>query len=321
MSVLQKIGTIVKSLLGKPNSVDLDKTEIINNIETILMTAVSLKDALNKQGVTDSLAMLHQSGVKYLEADVKHLQSIYNVYFQKLPSKWQQAERDVVFSAYRAAVGVLETNLTLLRENFGTVFNGVDSSEITLSEMRVTTVAALGWLENVETYFNWMVYFIGNVVSNGERVPPYQMIWIQDHVVQIADYTKELLLQSRNETVLTMLEDSRKKGSDLHVEVDGKTIDTYASDSHYSPEMLQAMHGFRMPSRIVGTIINNHRIKRWENMKAKREWLASKVGYLTLQANGLDPESPEAIRLKNITTKYAELVAQLDKQLLADSDG
>src|SRR6202012_5194831 len=109
-------GAAIQALLGRSEAAAVDKTELLTTIETLLQTANSVKDALQQPTMIKALSTLRQVGVKDIDADLKRLQKIYQVYFHTLPAKWQQAERDRVFATIVTATGEIETDLTLLRE-------------------------------------------------------------------------------------------------------------------------------------------------------------------------------------------------------------
>jgi hypothetical protein len=322
MSILQKLGTAIKMRFGQSKEPTLDKTELLNRIEALLQTATVVKETLNKSEVAEMLAILHQTGVKTLSSDIVQLQKIYRGYFEELSPRNQQAERDRVFSTAALAVDEIDRDLIKLREHFAELFDGVDQAEIAVGAMTVTMAAVIGWLNQVDQYFSWLTYFIGNLGTTS-RVPPYQLQYVEQHLAAFVAMTDRLVDRPTSQSILTMLETVRRSGADVRLETDGHTVDSYAADSHYSQAFLQTLNGFtiRNPIMMIGSQINVRRQIAYDRDKAQREWLASRVGFLTLKAHGLDPESPEAKKLQAVIERYAELVAKYDHQLGVRGDG
>ncbi len=317
MSVLQRIGNMFKTQSSTNDKSVLDKIELLNQIDTLSKLAASVLDALQKPGVIKSLIKVQTTGVQNQSDSLKQLQAIYKTYFQKLSAHYQQAERNTVFSVMVDAIEQIIVVLHQLTVQFDTLFDGIEDSSIKLTDITISMAAIVGWLNLVNNYFSWIIYFVCNLNST-ERMPPYQMIFLTNNVDMISTYTVFMANRiSPSTNFLSMLENIRKEGIDLHLTTNGQTIDAYASDKEYTSEILDSLDafGFRNPVIIIGNHINQFRLWWIDSNKAKREWLASRVGYLTLQAQGLDPNSPEAIRLQNIIRRYGDMVASYDKKL------
>lgn len=316
MSIFQKLGNIVKALVGTNNSATVDKLEVLNNIESLLQMSHSVLTTLTDSNVITLLQTVQDRGLKNIPPATKTMQAIYQKYFQNLSAKDQHAERLTVFSTIVLATTMIEKELTALRDNFSVMFGGVETAELRVDSLTITSAAALGWLANLNTYFSWITYFIGNIGSN-TTTPPYQLILLDKQVEAIARYTSMVAAKPNDVTIVSLAEAIRKSGADLPLIVDGSTIDNYASEQHYASEITTALNGFtiRNPALLVGNWVNVYRERTYTREKLQRDWLASRIGYLTLLAQNADPESAEFKRLTKITQNYAEMIAQLDKKL------
>lgn len=323
MAVFEKLGRMIKTLLGESKTAAVDKPEILVTIETLQKNTAALKDALGRPAVTSALSVLHLKGVKNLSPDVVGMQKIYQVYFQDMPAMLQQREREMVFSASLLAIDRIDLDLTLIRENFSTLFGGVDTAELQVEDLTISTAAVLGWMGHLDAYLSWFLYFIGSLDASGQRVPPYQIKFLQAHVAAVARTTSTIATRPVSSTLLSAIAAIKKDGSDLPLITDGTTLEEYADDRLYPAAINEAVSGFwhLSPTLIVGNQINVLRQSAYDRNKARRDWLASKIGYLTLRAQGLDANDPEAKRLAQIVQRYAELVAGYDRKLGVGQDG
>lgn len=316
MNVLRKLGDTLRKTLthnasgsSDMGAAKISKVEIPRYLDAIQddLTAVS---ALFHTGlVGKALTQVCDEKVG------KDLKKVLDLFTNGLPSRYQSEERHNPLSLVPKVIAIYQEDINALRKNFDAVFGPATTAELALSDMRMSTAYAFGYMETIVSFIKWVLFIVDRAGPSVATRPPYQMIWLQNQTPSIAASVTNVLM--RHGTVVDEINRIKKSGNDvLVVSEDGETVDGYANDSDFTPDQLRALSGFiRSPSMMIGAWLASRRAERYKNLVYMRDWIAARTSILTMDLTKHDENSPEYQRLAKIIANYQVEQSRYDRDI------
>lgn len=245
----------------------------------------------------------------------KDVKAVLEMFTKGLPARFQSAERRDPLSAVPKAIAAFQADINDLRKNFDAVFGPSTEAELALSNMRMSTAYAFGYLEGIVNFTKWVLFIVDRAGPAVATRPPYQMVWLKNQTPAIAAEVANVL--TRHGTVVGSITRIKKSGNDVMVvSEDGEAVDAYSSDSDFTPVELQALSGFiRSPAMMIGAWLASRRAERYKNLVYMRDWIAARTSILTMDLTQHAEGSPEYQRLAKIIANYQVEQSRFDRDI------
>ncbi len=317
-NTLKSVGQLVSKAKG--GTAVIDKIDVLNSVEELIDTLHALRDAMMDSRVQTKLRDIARNP-KPATAYDKMVKDAYEIYFKALPSSVQMVERRDAFGSLLSAINTGLDDLSQIKESYPDLFGGTQSSDMQATDLKMSAVVTLGYLESLMDLTSWTVYLLNTSLSSVDpaspQVPPYQTTLLKTDADAVAQTVAEIFNRMGNETFLSAIESLRRRGRDVYIETDGHTIDQYADDRDYNTvELNRAQRFMRSGALMIGQAYIQYRQSRYEKLKTMRGWLATKVGLLNLQLSGhADKNSAEYHRLEKVVQNYSNQMSLYDKKI------
>lgn len=315
MSTLSLLGAAVSKLTGlsKDSSEGIRKDEIVPYLDMVGDFAESMKTAASDKNVSKAVSEM-LSSTKLPDPGANIVKSAYLVYLKSLNTQLNTAEKASPLGSVVTVCGKITADVTMIRRKFAELFNGTDHADIPLDQLKVTATVALGYLEIASEYLRFATVVIGAV--SGISIPTYRANSAMELAAPCARFANSLYVRPLSRTVIDDIEAMRRKGTDVYVVTDGKSVDEYASDSEYSPTDLANVNGFiRSPFLAIGQWFGSWRQNRYEKLKAEKEWMLNNVILIRSRMARMDPGSPEYERQEKIAQNYSDMISAADRKI------
>lgn len=249
----------------------------------------------------------------------RRLAELYErVYAPQLTGRFAVLERRRRFAAIEEAVTLMLADHALVRQHFQALFaqNGAYLSE---QDIKISHAIVLGYLEACRVALDWIVFLIQNVaLPDTVRPLKYQLDFLEHHAEFTGVFADELGARRFGATILTQVEDLKRRGVDVYLVAGGQVVSAYASDSDYTRGDRLALSRWLSVRNWIVAFADGFLVlqrNRYERNKELAETLKQKVALLTLQLQNVDPKSPDYQKQLQVITNYQAIIAQLDKRI------
>lgn len=298
----------------------IDKIDVLNYAEELDDTITQLITTLSQPDISQTLDDIVNTRAK--DEVTQAIVQTHNLVFHDLPSRTQSDERHHAFGCLVPVLEILQKDLDAIRSNFPKLFGVDQTTELKLSDIKVSTMIVVGYLEVVVRFVSWCVYLVTAVTESsdkesGFRMPPYQLKALVETAHLQSQLMNDVLSRPVGTTILSEIEQIRERGGDVYIQTQGEGLDAYAHERDYKAAELNYIGGFMYNLvSFVGNKLITYRRERYEQLKAMREFMATKVSLLHLQMSRMDNhQSQEYKKLEKIAANYANLIAQHDKKI------
>lgn len=305
-NILEGIGSAIKGLLSKKENCSFDKNQLLNIIDSTLVT---VEAALIPLAVDFDKIFKHDK-----KEDIAEFEAAHRAYLSGL----HMHER-VYFDLLKQAIPLFKIDLEQLRERFSEVFTeGTDPSEIKLDQLKASHAAIIGYIRSVDIVCNWFCFMVSLIPTEvGQHAPQYRLIFVKERAQQVGETVAYVMGRKKGRLLIDDVKQLGTDGRDVFLTSNGMTIDEYAHDTDYSKSIRGFMGTFKTYNPLYWVTDKYMTFWRWcyDDNKALREWMLAKVAMLTLKQQGVDSTDPEYERLAKIIQNYSNLIAQYDKKI------
>ena len=247
------------------------------------------------------------------------LRQLYVSYVSNLKGVAQQQEHSGLLRSISLSAKLLLADHEGMRANFDALFkDGTDEGEISLEQMKLSHAAIFGFINLSSLLADWFCFFVGQLEgAPGEsmRVPAYRIGVIRDSGKTVAEFVTDVLQRGPSRGIVSLVQTVRSAG-DVAIYTNAATLDSYANINDY-PGVKKFMGSFSafQPILWVREKIGSFARAKYKRNLAMREWVQAKLVILQMDADRMDPNSPEYQRQKQILQRYSDELARLDAQI------
>lgn len=314
MDIFRSISTKISDIFKKNTKPDpINKNDILDLIDNNLITlrlVVSIYE-------TDS-ALFDYIGREVLKSGGVHvgLKAQYDLYLKSLSNTGKQKEATKFLSSVYAAAKLVLADHEVMRSNFDGLFkDGTDEGEIAIDQLKLSHAAVFGFINLSSLLADWFCFFMGQFDGQPKeslRVPAYRMNVVKDSGGTVANFVSDVLLRGPTRNIIYLIQNVRTTG-DVSIYNDAATLDSYANINDY-PGIKGFMNPFAVfqPILYVREKLGMRARSRYKRNIAMRDWVQAKLVILQMDANNMDPNSPEYLRQRQIVQRYSDELAKLD---------
>jgi hypothetical protein len=241
----------------------------------------------------------------------------YKAFVKSAPRYIQQLEAKTPMSGVLESFRHLRYEVQAIEDKFVELFSRGDKT-VDIEDLRVSSLMMFGFLNAVDAYIEW-VGMIGELL-NGNFKTPYYAKLAESMATQHVPLLRNTEHSSQTYSVIeAYILDMRKRGVDLQIKSDDTWFSTLVDDAEFTPAELdmlkpQVMGFFGVVGPIVHLLERKY-LKRQQRLKDQMELMEARIVLVTRKLEGLDPESPEYIRLSKVIASYADSIAKLDQEI------
>ena len=249
----------------------------------------------------------------------EELRSLYVTYVANLNGLARQQENSGLLRSISSTASILLADHESMLTNFDMLFkNGTDEGEISLEQIKLSHAAIFGYINLSNLFADWFCFFVGQlqgVPGENMRIPAYRIGVVRDSGKTVADFVTDVLQRGPNRGILTLLQTVRSAG-DVAIYTTAANLDSYANINDY-PGIKRLMNPFAgfQPILFIREKLSTIVRSKYKRNLAMREWIQAKLIVLQMDANRMDPQSPEYVRQKQIMQRYSDELARLDAQI------
>ena len=319
VNIFKVISDTISSILKKHKTADpVNKHDILALIENNLVSLQIVVDTYNNN--TDLFNRIRKDMLG-ANKDNDYLQTLYDGFVKGLSSTARNLENTELLKSVAATATILISDHQLLRDRFDDVFKqGTDPSEITLEQMRLSHAVIFGFINLSSLLADWFCFFIGQINSRQDdviRVPSYRLETIRNAAPTVSDFVSDTLARGSSRSILTIVQSIRTTG-DVALYTTASTLDSYASINDYPGLSLVRFFGpFNsfQPILWLRERMSSLSREKYKKAIAMRDWIQAKIVVLQMDANKMDPNSPEYQRQKQILQRYSNILADYDRKI------
>ena len=317
MDIFKSVSDTIAGFFKRHKSADpVDKQDILNIVDNNLITLKLVVDTFEQNA---DLLKFIQTELLSANRGNTGLRTLYDTYVSGLNSVARQQENtSFLRSIYTATKFVLADNQAI-RDNFDLLFkDGTDVGEISLEQMKLSHATVFGFINLSSLLADWFCFFIGQVAGQPAevaRVPAYREAVVRDSSRTVGDFVNDVLLRGSSRNIIALVQ-SVKQAGDVAIYTESATLNSYASINDYPgvAKFVGAFGSFQ-PILLVREFFSNFARVNYKRNLAMREWMQSKIIILRMDADKMDPNSPEYQRQLKILQRYSDELAKLDRKI------
>lgn len=243
-------------------------------------------------------------------------QEAYKAYLSGLPAHDRTSEINNPLSTIIQTIDYSSANIALIEDNFEALFGGmVDGDENTI---KTSSLIALGYIEMVNDFMNWLSHLSAHAVDDTDLIPPYWTNKLLANAKMMGVFVGNALNRwnPKHKGLLESIRHIQKTGSDVTVKTGDTWMDEIVQDNQYSLDQQDLMSAsIRHP---VLWYIDRKLVAHQNKIDlyaTRKDWLVAKVALEERHLNGLSPDTPEYKKLKKIVDNYASIVTKYEQKL------
>ena len=320
MDIFKSISDTISGIFKRNKKIDpIDKQGILNLIDNNLITLRVVVETYEQNPDLFKFIQSDLLSANGANKDNRELRSLYDTYLSSLTQYSRQQESSgILRSVYTAAKLVLADNQSI-RDNFDLLFkDGTDVGDIALEQLKLSHAVVFGFINLSNLLADWFCFFIGQLAGQpGEalRVPGYRVQMIRSSSKTVADFVNDVLIRGTSRNLITLVQSVKKTG-DVAIYTESSTLNTYASINDYPGvvHLIQIFDHFQ-PMLWLREVFLNLARTRYKRNLALREWVQAKIVILQMDADRMDPNSPEYVKQIRILQRYSDELSKLDRKI------
>lgn len=243
-------------------------------------------------------------------------QEAYKAYLSGLPAHDRSREIANPLSTIIQTIEYASGNISLIEDNFEALFGSVvDGDETTI---RTSSLIALGYVEMVNDFMNWLSHLSSHAMDDTDLIPPYWTNKLIFNAKTMGEFVGNTLNKwnPKNKGLLESIRHVQKSGGDVTIKTGDNWMDDIVHDSQYTMDQ-QGLISASIRNPVLWFIdrrIVQHQHKM-ELYNSRKDWLVSKVALEERRLAGLSPDTPEYKKLKKVVDNYASLVTKYEQKL------
>jgi hypothetical protein len=243
----------------------------------------------------------------------------YNLYKLALANPVKILEDRTAMSslvnANDAYIGILNE----LKDNLSVYFT---SDKINLFNMKLSHVVIMSVLyqsERLSTFSKYMLSIVTSCITGSTKeIPQYQLQYCSDNYKELAITISELMNNSGEKNFGKIINNIKIKADDFTlISDDSKSqvgrMNIKGLTSSEDKLLSRGVRGLYLP-RKIGEMINNKRNDKHNHLKNEEEWLRAQMALVIAKMERIDEDSPEYIKLKNVVSKYNDLINKYERK-------
>jgi hypothetical protein len=238
--------------------------------------------------------------------------NLYFKYVKYLGGGIRNNELREPLSTLEDATKVAIANMKDVERNFTAL---LDSLFTTDAEFRTSSLIVLGYLDQTRMFLEWVSKLYGVLTTpDTGSISKYTLSWLEDSAEKVSAYVTSNLTTWTAGGILKAVRRLQQRGLDVPVVTGDQYIDDYVEQNQFTAPELQLM-GSSMFSPIMA--VHNHILEFQDYLHkvdlARRDWLRAKIDYESRRIRGMDPQSPEAVKLHRVIDNYANMLSKYEQ--------
>jgi hypothetical protein len=325
MDIFRSISDTVANLFSSHKAVDPvhknDVLDLIDNNLILLREMVSTFDQVSLLKYIRTELLPNNGSNKANTA----LQQVYTTYLAKLTGVAKHQEQSGKLQSLSAAVRIVLADHEAMRAQFDNLFkDGTDPSEIALEQMKLSHAVIFGYINLSSLLADWFFFFIGQLESQrGEvmRTPAYRMNVVRESGPTVAAFVVDVLQRGPTRGIFSLVQTVKSAG-DVAIYTDAATLDSYANINDY-PGIRQFLNPFVVfqPILLLREFLSGFARRAHRRNITMREWVQAKLVILQMDAQNMDPQSPEYLRQQQLVQNYSNELSKLDAEIARYEQG
>jgi len=305
---------------SKKNSIR--KSDLLDIIDINLENVDDMIDITSKSiDVLKSLTVIIRN--KKQNHNISDFYNHYSNFLKLTNTTVAGLESKAMLSSFITLFKIMENDLTIIRNEFNTVFSaGTDPTEITIEQMKMSHASCIGYIQFIPKVINFYTYMFDYMMADAtntvDTVPRYRIEEIIANTNAVASFFDILFNRRSGQTILTEIEMMRKNNNDFFIQTDKVVIDDTVNFNDYSIAIKGLLNtGFAVFSPILFVMDSIESVKRRinEERKYRKDWLLAKISLYRQMMQKLDTESADYRKLEELVNKLNDEVTKCDKAI------
>jgi hypothetical protein len=320
MDIFRKVSDTIAGIIKRHKTVDpISKHDVLDLIDNNLITLRLVVSTYESHTALFKYIQTELLSPSKPDTENSVLRGLYNGYVQALGSGAARVESAAILRTVYAAAKFVLAEHEAMRNNFDLLFkDGTDDGAITLEQLKLSHAVIFGFINLSSLLADWFCFFIGQIDGRpGEtlRVPLYREKVLRESGKTVANFVDDVLARGASVSIVGLVQSVRKVG-DVAIYTDAATLDSYANINDY-PGVMRFMGAFTsfQPILMLRELLGSFARDRYKRNLAMREWVQAKMIILQMDADKLDPASPEYQRQKQILQRYSDELSKLDAKI------
>lgn len=325
MSILKDIGSMVSKYLQDALKLrKLSKEDLTELIDQALEINSQVSLSISSFSAEEFKIMYSNYKDNLSNYNLKGSEKVYEDYIKKLSGRAKDFENKKMLGAINSAC---LTNIKLLGEFKNNINELFEQEELSIFEIKLSHVAALGLIRQAARVGTWGSFFLAQLiyVSSDDRseIPNYRSSYLKKYVFDVAEGINTIVNTSSTYSFISDMRNLKHGQSDALLAVDNQPNQFLTTPMIVKGIGTVAILLVTVAMAGLGLAFLRWAPVKWEDFKYQnyqrnkqtKQWLEAMIAAKRLDLSGMDHEDPEYQRLVKIIESYSQMLNDIDAKI------